>query len=178
MELAALTSTYSKHAGTRTVTFRDGLLRVRRQDACTDSRLDTYKDNGPVSIDYAAILSALLRHANTARSTCDDDAFSALAHLYHHLCTLRDDACNQENAASLGELLLTMAPPTIASSVGKKGGGRGRRAGRRGHKAGDWGCDIPLAATRTAWQFEDSPPDATAVVCEEGSGARVVSAAE
>ena len=132
-ELAGLTSAYSAHAGTRTVTFRDGQLRVRRQDACRDSRLDTYEDNGPVAKAYAALLSAILRNAAAITDTEESGAFLALALLYRHLCTLREDACNQENAASLAEQLLAMAP--VASGVCEAGRVRApERKGDRRHE--------------------------------------------
>jgi hypothetical protein len=124
-ELAALVSDYSAHARTRTVIWRGGKLTVDRAGACTDSRKDTYLDDGPVARAYLGLLSALLMHANDAHRANDVTAITALGTLYCHLTTLRPDACNQENAASFAELLQSFTPESMGPA------GKGKRATRR-----------------------------------------------
>lgn len=110
-ELAALTSEYSEHARTRTVIWCGGVLQVRRSDACTDSRLDTFRDNGPVARAYVKLLDALLRHAAESKKSGSEDLLT-LGLLYRLLTSQTHEACNQENAAEFGELLLLCNPTT------------------------------------------------------------------
>ena len=94
--LAEGTEKWSEHHGKKTVTFRRGVLLVNRARAEHDSKFDNYIDNGPVAVSYYKLVQSLLGHARLAKEAGATELFSVLAHLYRHLTTLKDDACNQE----------------------------------------------------------------------------------
>ncbi len=107
-ELGKLVSAYSGHRKTQTVYFRDFKLDIKPDDAFQDGGKDTFEDNGVVAQNYMKLLEAIIDFSRQA--TTVNPYFPILAKLYQHLTTLSSEACNQQNAIDLAQVLEEYTP--------------------------------------------------------------------